>query len=262
MPPSFRGNASPRFFAALGAVLAMLGGLCLPAHQTRAEPVTLIQLPAAAGPGRLVRPERRAEIGLVILLPDMLGDDGRAEHYVDSLLARGIATLTLGLGEGNETRPPPRDPGSTPEAVTATLRWARQQGIATARIALAGFGIGGRAALLRAEGRPVAALYPRCNALDMPEEVEAMVIQGDADAEGCPAVAALPGVALRLIPGAGHGWDVPGGARPGAGVLVDDPAGSGRIRASTDHGATLIAAEALADWFESRLNGHASDAGR
>ncbi|WP_207791908.1 dienelactone hydrolase family protein [Siccirubricoccus phaeus] len=239
------------------STLALLALLLAPSP-ARSEPAAerpaeVVLLPPPAGLARLVRPERRLEASLVILLPDALGEDGRADPYADSLLARGIATLVLGVGDGEETAPPSPDPAASAEAAAASLRWARQSGFAEARIGLAGFGLGGRAALLATEGQPVAALYPRCLSLAPPGQGDALLIQAAAEAEACDGIAGQPRVTLLLLPGAAHGWDAQGVTWPGAGLLLPDPAGPGRIPAAADPAATLRAAEALADWFAARL---------
>jgi dienelactone hydrolase len=155
---------------------------------------------------------------------------------VDSLLARGIAKLTLGLGDNLESPTAPVEPAAAP-AATGVL----------------GFGLGGRAALTGAEGVPAAALYPGCAGLpDASGTV--LILQGDA---ACP-TAPMASPRLLLIPGAGHAWDAPGALWPSPGPLLPDPAGGPRLGARADHAVTLLAAEAIADWFEQRLVGAAT----
>jgi len=210
------------------------------------EAAEMIRLPEPAGLARLVRPQAAAP--LVVILPDALGDDGRAEPYVDSLLARGIATLTLGLGEAADAATTPTDPAAAPAAIAPALAWARATGFDAARLGVLGFGLGGRAALAGAEGVPAVALYPGCAVL--PDATgPALVLMGEA---ACPSPPATP-LTLRLIPGAGHAWDAPGALWPSPGPALPDPAGGPRLPARADHAVTLLAAEAIADWFEMAL---------
>lgn len=232
---------------------------CLLAFGAQAEsPVLMLRLAEPAGVGRLLMPEDAgAATPLVILLPDALGEEIRTDPYVDSLLARGIASLTFGFDDGIEVAAAPRDAAASVEAAAIALAWARQAGVAPGRIGLIGFGAGGRAALLGGQGLPAAALYPGCAGLVLPGAGEAIILQGAAAAEGCASLSPPSGVTLRLLPGAGHGWDAQGFA-----PLLLDPAGSGRIRATPNHDVTLLAAEALADWFEARLAPHRRRAAR
>lgn len=206
-------------------------------------------MPAPAGLGRLLRPVGVAQPPLVILLTEAAGDDGRDEAYADFLLARGIATLTLGLGEGDDVHGAGLDAGTRPGASAASRQWARQMGFAAAGIGVVGFGLGGRRALAEADGEPVAALYPRCRDLALPSDGPVLILQGALDAAGCEAISGRPGILLRLLPDAGYGWDVPAGSRPGAPALLQDPAGQGRIAALHDPEATGMAAAILADWL-------------
>jgi dienelactone hydrolase len=207
-------------------------------------PAALIRLAEPAGLARLVRPAGAGPVPLVVILPDALGDDGRAEPYVDSLLARGIASLALGLDDDAEA--------AAPAAVAPALDWARAAGFAPARIGLLGFGLGARAALGGAAGLPAVALYPGCAALHATTG-PALVLQGADAAAGCGAVIASAGLALELIPGAGHGWDAPGALWPSPGPLLRDPAGGPRLAARADHAVTLHAAEMAAAWFAAQL---------
>jgi dienelactone hydrolase len=115
-----------------------------------------------------------------------------------------------------------------------------------------GFGLGGRAALAGAGGLPAVALYPGCANLPVPGG-PALVLQGAEEAATCGEVVAGTEMALRLLPGAGHGWDAPGAIWPSPGPLLPDPAGGPRRQARADHAVTLLAAEAAADWFEALL---------
>ncbi len=233
----------------LGALLAVAIGP--PARSQVA--VEIVALPAPAGLARLLRPAGGPHPPLVILLPEAAGDDGRDEAYAEFLLARGIATLTLGLGDGDEVQGAGLDAAMRPGAPAAARQWARQAGFAATGIGMVGFGLGGRRALAEAAGEPVAALYPRCRDLALPSDARVLILQGALDAAGCETVAGLPGILLRLLPNAGHGWDVPAGSRPGAPALLPDPAGGGRIAALHDPEATGMAAAILADWLAPQL---------
>lgn len=222
-------------------LLLALGG---PALAER--PAELHRLPEPAGLARLVRPATGAP-PLVILLPDALGEDGRAEPYVDSLLARGIATLALGVGADPDTTRQATDPAASTAALAAALGWAHGAGFDPATTGVLGFGLGGRAALLG--GVPAVALYPGCANLPEPTG-PALVLQGTEAAAACGEVVASAGMALELLPGAGHAWDAPGAIWPSPGPLLPDPAGGPRRQARADHAVTMRAAEATAAWFE------------
>lgn len=215
-------------------------------------PAELIRLAEPAGMARLVRPAGAVAPPLVVVLPDSLGEDGRSESYVDSLLARGIATLVLGLGGEREDETIRVEPAALPAALAPALAWARDAGFAPGAIGMLGFGLGGRAALAGAGAMPAVALYPGCGTLPVPAG-PALVLLGADAAAGCGEVVATAGLALRLIPGAGHAWDAPGAIWPSPGPLLPDPAGGGLLRSRRDLSVTLMAAEAVADWFDSAL---------
>lgn len=231
-------------------LLLLLSALPAAAGETPAE---LIRLPEPAGLARLVRPDGAVAPPLVVVLPDALGEDGRSEPYVDSLLARGIATLVLGLGDDLESPTAPVEPAAAPGALAPAMAWARAEGFAPEATGVLGFGLGGRAALVGADGLPAVALYPGCRDLALPGSGPALVLQGEDAAEGCAALTAPPRVTFRLLPDAGHGWDAPGAIWPSPGPLLPDPAGGGLLRSRADLTVTLTAAEAIADWFEAAL---------
>ncbi len=220
----------------------------LAATPALAQPAALLRLPPPVGVGQLLLTDRTAA-PLVIVLPDALGSDQREEAYRDALWLRGIATLLLGLGEDREIPDAAVEPAATPEAARVALAWARAEGFG--RIGLLGFGLGGRGALAAGAEVPTVALYPRCSDLPPPAG-PALVIQGADDAEGC---SALPtGVALRLLPGVGHGWDAPGAIWPEATAVLPDPAGGPkRVRARADPAATQQAATEAAEWLATAL---------
>lgn len=234
------------------AMLAMLNILLAqPAlSETSVEIVSLFE---PAGMARLLRPAGVPHPPLVILLPETLGDDGRGEAYEDSLLARGIATLTLGLGDGDDVTGAGLDRAVGRDGQAAARSWALESGFAHTNIGFIGFGLAGRRALAEADGAPVAALYPRCRDLAVSQAGPVLILQGALDALGCDALSGVLGSSLHLLPRAGHGWDVPAGSAPGAGALLPDPAGPGRLHAVFDLETTGIAAQILAEWFAERL---------
>ncbi len=239
--------------AATTALLVALAGP-LPAER----PAELVRLPEPAGLGRLVLPHPGGTAPLVILLPDAVGEDGRAEPYAEALAARGIASVTIGLGEDRD-RPDtsPVDPASRPEAAQAALIWAEAAGFHPSRLALLGFGAGARAALAGAEAVPVVALYPGCRGLGFAPLAQALVLHGAEapDVGACDALARPAGVTIRAMAGLGHGWDVPGALWPAPGPKLPDPAGGPRIQARMDLGGTLAAAELVADHLEAAFGG-------
>jgi dienelactone hydrolase len=237
--------------------------LLLPAIARAETAAGWVRLPEPAGLGRLLRPADAVPGALVILLPDATGEDGRAEPYVEALAERRIATLVLGLGE-DEDQParPARDAAAHPEAAAAALAWAARRGFDAARLGLLGFGAGARAAL--AGPAPAVALYPGCARLPPPAAPAALLVQGAEapDAAACLALDPPARAERRLLPGLGHGWDVPGALWPVRGPLLPDPAGPGRVQAVTDAQGTYAAASLVAAWLEQRLIGHAPTAQR
>jgi dienelactone hydrolase len=224
----------------------------LAAAPAAAEPVaSLVALPDPLRTGRLVSPAGEVTPPLVILLPDALGADGREEPYVDSLLARGVASLVLGLGEDlDHPAVSQADPAASTGAVAIAIGWAVAAGYRAEAIGLMGFGAGGRAVLAGGAAAPALALYPGCRDLPLPA-APALIVQGGLDAADCGTL--RPHLRLRLLPDAGHGWDAPGAIWPSPGPLLPDPIGEGFKRARADHAATLEAAELAADWFETFL---------
>jgi dienelactone hydrolase len=233
------------------ATAAMLAALS--AGPAAERPAELHHLGQPIGVARLLVPPVAAAAPLVILLPDALGDDGRAELYAEALSARGIASLTLGLGEdADEPQAPERDPSSRPEAVPLVLAWAERAGFDADRVALLGFGAGGRAALTAAEDVPVVALYPGCRGLELPRSAQALVLHGTEapDAPACDALANHPVATIRALPGAGHGWDAVGSLWPSEGPKLPDPAGGPRIQSRTNLATALEAAEIVVSHLE------------
>ena len=245
---------------AAAALFATGGARAWTSPPSLEAPPELIDLAAPVGPGRLVVPVRfgtpDATLPVVVILPDALGEDGRAEPYVEALLSRGFAVLAL------EVDLPAAGEGGSAAAARLAASWAsRDARLDADRIGLLGFGAGARAALGGGQGRPVVALYPGCRGLELAEAGPALILYGTeaGDALTCAGLAVPPEVELRAMPGAGHGWDVVGTLWL-AGMLLPDP-GGGRQRAVPNPRATLDAAEMTADHFEAAF-GASRSAGR
>jgi dienelactone hydrolase len=212
-------------------------------------PPELIELPAPVGLGRLVLPVHfgspDAALPAVVILPDALGEDGRAEPYAEALSHAASRSSRWGWTSR-------RRGGGSAAAARLAVDWAsRDARLDAARIGLLGLGAGARSALGAGAGRPVVALYPGCRGLELAGAGPALILYGtDAgDASACAGLAAPSEVELRPIPGAGHGWDVVGTLWL-AGMMLPDPAGNGRVRALPNPRATLDAAEITADHFD------------
>jgi dienelactone hydrolase len=230
--------------AALGLLLSLsrIAGAAPPPEQ-------LLPLAEPAGVARWLDTDRPAPgAPLVIILPDALGEDGRSEPYVDALVARGIASLVLGLAEAGDLPGEGTPSRASPAALAVALAWAETA--PRERIGLLGFGSGARGALGGAGGRPTVALYPRCPGLPAVTG-PTLILQGARDAEGC-------GEEVTRLPGAAHGWDAPGTLWPGTGPMLPDPAEPARRRrAEPDADATRRAADLAAEWLAARLGGNA-----
>lgn len=224
----------------------------------RAEATIFLRLPDPAGTAQLVLPaEGSAPVPLVLVMPDALGEEGRAEAYVAALAGRGIATLVLGL-DGDPDRPQsPRDPASQPAVVALAQAWALgQAGLrAEGRIGVLGFGAGARGALAAPEAGPTAALYPGCLGLDLPAWRPVLLLQGDGapDARACAALDEPPAASIHVLQGAGHAWDSRPGAQ-GRGDQIPAPDGHGLILARPDAQATARAAALVAGWFAQQFS--------
>lgn len=234
----------------------------------------LLTLPAGAGP-----------YPLVVLLHDTIGPDGRGGRLAAALAEVGIATLQpdfwLARGLTAEAPDPaPADARAILPDVFAALDHVAQHArpdvapdarFDPRRIGVAGFGIGGRAALLaRAEawgaaqlGRSGprfaahAALYPDCTLLRA--ERKAMPLQSrraapalllaagqdpaDAVAE---CAAAVPLLAVETLD-ATYAWDLPGAHR-----LLADPASAPR-QSAHDPAVAAAATERLVGFFVQAL---------
>jgi hypothetical protein len=196
--------------------LAAALGLAAP---TAASAQTQIEfgLPQAAGwlslPSAAYRP---APNGVVIVLPDAVGHDGRSASYVELLLRHGFATLELSADGGD----------AAPDSLSAAATAARQKLASDRRfggkVAMLGFGEGGRAALAWAGVLPVVALYPRCAAVEttapteaQPDRAPVLLLYPATDATDRPGACARlaeelgTGVFRHAYADTTPGWDIP-----------------------------------------------------
>lgn len=209
-------------------LLAWLLALASP-HAT-AQTIEIVTLPDPFGAAWRSTPDRAwgaAPRGAVIVLPDAAGQDGRATPYVGSLLRQGFVVLEIGMGD------PPLDRAGLDGALVLAARLLAQEGrFGAARVGVLGFGEGAEIALGRAGSLPVAALYPRCAAVDAlpvaenpngPAPLLLLHPMRDAtDRDG--ACARLvdgfgPGGFRHAYPDATPGWDIPDVATAAGPVL-------------------------------------------
>ena len=245
------------------------------------EPRLLAAMPAAR-PGEstltlfLPGDPHRAPFPLVVAVSDSLGPDGRADRITALLLARGVAVLDLDPfivtdGPGQARR---RD--RVPEAVSQAADLAAQHpAIDPDRVALLGFGAGGRAAWLARPGSDTiprfvarAILYPGCQDLvaqgqaGAPADASAglLLMHGSLDTEngteacarlvqGLPDRGRLRHVSLR---GAGYAWDRPAPLGEG-GTLLPAPGGEGRVPAAPWTYMAQCSARMVAAWLSDAL---------
>lgn len=235
---------------ALGAAGAHAGdGRLEPFQPGNPALAGVLSLPGAPAGGRLPA---------VVILPDALGPDGRADAYVLALNAAGLLVLEVHAEAVA---------GAASMVVQALAGDPR---VLPGRIGLLGFGAGGRAALLtpaRSGGRdPIAAraaLYPGCIGLEAElarQEVAiaspVLLLHGDRDAANPRAACAelVSALSIRVraeraeIAGAGYAWDRPGFAAEGP-ALLPRPDGAGRIRAAHDPQGHEASVARVADWM-------------
>jgi dienelactone hydrolase len=194
--------------------------LALPCPPAAAQSIEVVTLPDPFGAAWRSIPDRAwgvAPRGAVIVLPDAAGQDGRATPYVEALLRQGFVVLEIGMGD------PPLDRAQLDAAlVVAGGVLAREGRFGAGRIGVLGFGEGAEVALARAGSRPVAALYPRCAAVDALPVPEApngraalLLLHPARDAtDRAGACARLvdgfgPGGFRHAYPDATPGWDIP-----------------------------------------------------
>lgn len=264
-----------RLHAAASALILGLMGLALPlaraerpahvplAHMPLAH-MPLAHVPLAPGAGIAWRSLPAAGIpllGVVIVVPDIVGRDGRAEPYVAALAAQGHATLEIELAD------PAAAETELPTAIVlARLALAADPVLDGLPVLLLGFGAGAEAALAWAGDIPVAALYPRCGAVEAaagaPGDAAPLLVLHPArdphDPPGaCGRLAARLGpAALRhAYPDATPGWDIPPLATVAGPALLPRDAAAfagapGGTRYAARHGAAVTrdAARRVA-WF-------------
>ncbi len=242
------------------ALLAAAAAALFPGPAAAAEAPPVPEAPAWRSTGsvasRLTRPAGPAEPGpggpgpppVVFVLPDEAWDPRRAHPYLDRLSLSGVAALELWPGD---------DEGfGAAEAQAAIEAAVEELRLDPSRVALLGFGAGGRLALALARPRrPAAALYPACQGAPVPHAAARVMVLHPDEAPEAKACAELVGgpEAERSgpsSPGAGHGWDVVGEPLDRHETLLPHPGDARalgrRLRARPDAPATRRAVEAVA----------------
>ncbi|MBR0668673.1 hypothetical protein GXW71_30255 [Roseomonas hellenica] len=245
------------------AIAAAAGATAAHADGGRPEPFQPGN-PAVAGVLSLPSAPAGERMPAVVILPDALGPDGRADAYVLALNAAGLLVLEVHAEAVTEA------------AAVAVQALARDPRVLPGRIGLLGFGAGGRAALLA--GDPIAAraaLYPGCIGLEaeLARQEAAiaspvLLLHGDRDAANPRAACAelVSALAIRAraeraeIAGAGYAWDRPG-LGPEGPALLPRPDGAGRIRAAHDPRGQEDSVARVAAWMARALS-TAGDASR
>lgn len=187
------------------------------------------------------------DLPVVFLLPDDAWDVRRAWPYLDHLSLLGVTVVELWPEQEDQRI-------GLPEARAAIASATEELGLNPSRVALLGFGTGGRLALaLAGPDLPAVALYPVCHGAAAPNPgARVMVLHPDdpAEARACAALTdGRPGArSARASVGAGHGWDVVSEQSDGRSLLPhpDDPNDSSRrLFAYPDGWATFRAARAV-----------------
>ncbi|MCR0984659.1 hypothetical protein [Roseomonas populi] len=211
--------------------------LLLPPPVVRADQAVSLATPH--GLAWLSLPQVPVEVPrpVVLILPDLLGADGRERPYADLLLRAGIAVLTVGVEDAG-----PAMSLLDPAVLRDIVRRIAPGRLDTSRIGLLGFGGGGRAALASPAELPVAALYPSCAGLaPMDRTAATLLLYPDDPAEEAACRQVTP--FAQAMEGAAHGWDHGQGPWVNRVSMMPHPDGSGaRILARGDHWATEEAA--------------------
>jgi hypothetical protein len=205
-----------------------------------------LQIELTGWPGlgalHIARPDLPHAPPLVVILPDRLGRDRRADVYVERLNAEGMATLEFDPGDEDEAEP---DPGRLAEALAAVVTESR---LDARRMAFLGFGRGGRQALALAQGRHAAALYPGCPPSSAITAFPALILS-----PGLPCAAGAPGLAEHAYPGATHAWDYADGAWPESRQSLPAPEGGMRLPSRSDPQVTENAVGRVAAFLRAAL---------
>lgn len=246
-----------RAVAALLTAASVLSALPAPAVEAPPASGLLSWRPVGHGYAHITLPDSASPaihedhaLPVVFVLPDEGWDARRVWPYLDHLSLFGVTVVELW----------PDDDGrfGLAEARAAIASAAEEFGLDPSRVALLGFGKGGRLALaLAGPDRPVAALYPVCDGALVPDPgARVMVLHPDeaSEARACAAlVAGRPGARSgRASAGAGHGWDAVIERNSGR-ILLPRPDGSnsgaGRLPAQPDRSATFRVARAVSDFL-------------
>jgi hypothetical protein len=208
----------------------------------------------------VVRKEHASPV--VFVLPDAAWDTRRAWPYLDRLSLAGATVVELWSDEDRGL--------GLADARAAIASAVEALGPGPTRVALLGFGTGGRLALaLAGPDRPAAALYPVCDGASAPDPgARVMVLHPDEASEtrNCAAlVAGRPGAQSgRATAGAGHAWDAVRGRGEGS-VLLPHPAHPNtarRLPAYPDGRATFQAVRVVSDFLLGEVFGEAPARGR
>lgn len=184
---------------------------------------------------------------VIIILPDEMQRDLRAERYMEHLLASGFAVL---VGQSEPVR-----------AGWLVDRARRSPVLDGGRIGLLAFGAGAEAAM--SAGRlPRALLYPGCGSLPAPPDAAPLLLlHGDADPANPPLACAATvqawedhgaPVQRHVLAGAGYAWDL----EPLSGfrqALLPAPGLARRVRVIPDPWVTEQAADLVAQFFRELL---------
>ena len=183
---------------------------------------------------------------VVFVLPDKVWDARRVWPYLDHLSLFGVTVVELWPDDDERFGPA--------EAHAAVASATEAFGLARSRVALLGFGTGGRLALALARpDRPAAALYPVCDGASLPDpDAQVMVLHPDEASEMRACAALVDGrsgaQSARASAGAGHGWDVVS-EQGGGQIALPHPDGASarprRLLAYPDKLATFRAVHAV-----------------
>jgi dienelactone hydrolase len=242
-------------FAVTAAAAAEAGG-------DRPEPFQARGNAAVAGMLSLPWPHPEVPVPAVVILPDALGPDGRADAYALALAAAGLLVLEVDAASVAEAAGLGATPAGLAAAAALVVReLARDPRVLPGRIGVLGFGAGGRAALLApaaADGSDgIAAraiLYPGCIGLGAAAgAAPVLLLHGDSDPANPAAHCALVRAERIELAGAGYAWDRPTFAAEGP-ALLPRPDGAGRVRSIRYPLHADRSANQVADWLARALS--------